>query len=167
LTGLRNRRAFEEELIREVERSRRSASPLALVILDLDDLKQVNDELGHQAGDDQLRTLAASLDDPVRDGDAAYRIGGDEFAIVLPGKGVDGAGEVVARLQARLAARAGDHSASDRLGAAAGIAEAAGSASKDDLIRRADAAIYVAKRSHRAWAVYSDDHSTASQASAR
>jgi diguanylate cyclase len=84
LTGLRNNRAFHEDLAREVERVG-PESPLALVMLDLVGLKATNDRLGHQAGDERLQTLARGLTAVLRRGDSAYRVGGDEFAVVLPG----------------------------------------------------------------------------------
>ena len=84
LTGLYNRRAFELDLEREKARARRHGRPLALAVVDLDHLKQVNDARGHQAGDTQLRAIAAALRDALRREDAAYRIGGDEFAVLFP-----------------------------------------------------------------------------------
>jgi diguanylate cyclase (GGDEF)-like protein len=83
LTALPNRRAFEERLPTELARASRSGNPLALVLLDLDGFKGVNDRLGHPAGDDVLRAVARILDES-RVGDDCFRIGGDEFAILMP-----------------------------------------------------------------------------------
>ena len=83
LTGLPNRRAFEERLPTELARAARSERPLALVLLDLDGFKGVNDRLGHPAGDDVLRHVARILDE-ARAADECFRIGGDEFAILMP-----------------------------------------------------------------------------------
>jgi diguanylate cyclase (GGDEF)-like protein len=83
LTGLPNRRAFEERLPTELARAARSGQPLALVLLDLDGFKGVNDRLGHPAGDEVLREVARILDES-RTADDCFRIGGDEFAILMP-----------------------------------------------------------------------------------
>ncbi|HET9592489.1 MAG TPA: sensor domain-containing diguanylate cyclase [Solirubrobacterales bacterium] len=83
LTGLCNRRAFEERLPTELARAARSGRPLALVLLDLDGFKGVNDRLGHPAGDEVLRAVARILDES-RAADDCFRIGGDEFAILMP-----------------------------------------------------------------------------------
>jgi diguanylate cyclase (GGDEF)-like protein len=83
LTGLPNRRAFEERLPIELARAARSGHPLALVLLDLDGFKGVNDRLGHPAGDEVLRSVARILDES-RAADDCFRIGGDEFAILMP-----------------------------------------------------------------------------------
>jgi diguanylate cyclase (GGDEF)-like protein len=83
LTGLPNRRAFHERLPIELARASRSGHPLALVLLDLDGFKAVNDRLGHPAGDEVLRAVARILDQS-RAADDCFRIGGDEFAILMP-----------------------------------------------------------------------------------
>lgn len=84
LTGLPNRRAFDDDLAREVSRARRHRHPLSLAITDIDGLKQVNDRDGHAAGDELLRRVAGLLRTALRREDVAYRIGGDEFALLLP-----------------------------------------------------------------------------------
>src|SRR5436309_595931 len=83
LTNLLNRRSFVQHLDAEVARSRRYTRPLALVVFDLDELKIVNDTQGHAAGDEALRSVAAALRSTIRSGDNAFRIGGDEFAVIL------------------------------------------------------------------------------------
>jgi diguanylate cyclase (GGDEF)-like protein len=84
LTGLRNRRSIGRDLDHELARSRRHGRRLTVVALDVDGLKHVNDTEGHQAGDNWLRSLAGALRDALRAGDDAYRVGGDEFALLLP-----------------------------------------------------------------------------------
>jgi diguanylate cyclase (GGDEF)-like protein len=84
LTGLYNRRHFVESFDKELNRARRYVSPLGLVIMDLHRFKEVNDKHGHPRGDDVLRTAAATLKKALRTSDSAFRIGGDEFALLLP-----------------------------------------------------------------------------------
>ncbi|MBI3396396.1 MAG: GGDEF domain-containing protein, partial [Spirochaetia bacterium] len=84
LTGLHNRRLFEESFEKELNRARRYGQPLGLVILDLHRFKEVNDKHGHPRGDDVLRAAAATLKKALRTSDSAFRIGGDEFALLLP-----------------------------------------------------------------------------------
>jgi diguanylate cyclase (GGDEF)-like protein len=97
LTGLLNRRAFDEALRLEIMRAKRSATPLALLYVDIDDFKAVNDARGHQKGDEALRLLADVLTETSRESDIVARLGGDEFCVVLPGDGRDGANEYCAR----------------------------------------------------------------------
>ena len=106
LTGLRNHRAFHEDVARELQRVGRTGVPLALVLLDLDDLKAVNDTHGHQAGDERLQALADAIRATGRGADLAYRVGGDEFAVILPDARAWGALEFAQRLRA--ATQAGD-----------------------------------------------------------
>src|SRR6202795_2462629 len=84
LTGLYNRRLFGEAFEKELNRARRYALPLGLVIVDLHRFKEVNDKYGHPRGDDVLRAAAATLKKALRTSDSAFRIGGDEFALLLP-----------------------------------------------------------------------------------
>ncbi len=84
LTGLSNRRLFQEAFEKELNRARRYSHPLSLVSLDLHRFKEVNDQLGHPRGDDVLRAVASTLRKSFRTSDAAFRIGGDEFALLLP-----------------------------------------------------------------------------------
>lgn len=100
LTGLGNFRAFGEALKAEAARARRQGEPMALAYIDLDNFKSVNDRFGHEAGNTLLRRFATSIGESVRrDVDRAYRIGGDEFAVLLPGASLDAAREVAARLR--------------------------------------------------------------------
>lgn len=83
LTGLGNRRAFDAEIKREVARSRRDQHPVALLYIDLNWLKKINDTHGHEVGDRALKAIGRALTASVRQGDSAYRISGDEFAVIL------------------------------------------------------------------------------------
>jgi diguanylate cyclase (GGDEF)-like protein len=89
LTGVGNRRALDRDLARELGRSLRHGRPLSIGAIDVDGLKRLNDTLGHGAGDDALRRLAAGLSETLRLGDAVYRVGGDEFVVVLPETAAD------------------------------------------------------------------------------
>ncbi|MDX6583340.1 MAG: diguanylate cyclase [Solirubrobacterales bacterium] len=120
LTQLLNRNAYDERLVHEGERARRYQHALALVLLDLDGFKAVNDELGHAAGDGILREVAAVLAGS-RFADVIFRIGGDEFAIVLPETDLYGAEAAAERLVMQIAAAAlGDGRVTASWGAAAG-----------------------------------------------
>jgi diguanylate cyclase (GGDEF)-like protein/putative nucleotidyltransferase with HDIG domain len=149
LTGLRNHRAFHEDLTRDLQRVARGGSSLALVMLDLDDLKTVNDDLGHQAGDQRLHDVADAIGSVQRAADGAYRIGGDEFAVILPDVGAAEALRFTQRLSSKL------NSIERGIAVTAGIAEALELRDKEDLIRDADFALIGAKRFHQAAAVYS------------
>jgi diguanylate cyclase (GGDEF)-like protein/putative nucleotidyltransferase with HDIG domain/PAS domain S-box-containing protein len=148
LTGLWNRRRFESDLAMQLTRCRRYGDQAALLLLDLDNFKQVNDTLGHLAGDDVLRALADSLRDRLRATDTAARIGGDEFAVLLLNVDEAEARDVAQEVMSRVADFAHehlDHSAS--LSLSAGIAMLdphAGNA--EDAFAAADEALYADKR---------------------
>jgi diguanylate cyclase (GGDEF)-like protein len=99
LTQAANRRTFEEELGRELARHRRTGTPFALILLDLDDLKQRNDRHGHAAGDEALIAFTHACQRTLRDTDLLARIGGDEFAVLLPGSTHAGATALSVRLR--------------------------------------------------------------------
>ncbi|MBI4402035.1 MAG: diguanylate cyclase [Nitrospirae bacterium] len=98
LTGLVNRRQFEERLLEEVQRAKRHGLPLSLVMVDLDNFKRINDEFGHQAGDEALRTTARVIRQTARAIDVACRYGGEEFAIILPQTDKAGAAVIADRI---------------------------------------------------------------------
>ncbi|HEV3001773.1 MAG TPA: sensor domain-containing diguanylate cyclase [Solirubrobacteraceae bacterium] len=146
LTGVANRRAFDETLAREFARASRADGPLSLVLLDIDRFKLLNDTHGHLAGDDVLRAVARCLRDEVRLGDSVARYGGEEFAIVLPGMDASGAEAAAERLRLRVAAL--------RPGVAvtvsAGVASYPVHATEPvALVRAADGALYASKRDGR------------------
>ena len=98
LTGLGNRRAFDERLDRAIDHARLRSEPLSVIVSDLDDFKEINDAFGHLNGDEVLRTAAAAMRAAVRDHDACYRWGGDEFAVLLPGVEQEAAEKVAERV---------------------------------------------------------------------
>jgi diguanylate cyclase (GGDEF)-like protein len=100
LTGLANRRGFDQAMALEVERSGRFRTPLTLCVMDLDDFKAVNDTYGHPCGDTALKAVASILEAETRLIDTAARIGGEEFAILLPGTGLVRACKLLERIQA-------------------------------------------------------------------
>jgi len=141
LTRLLNRRA----LLRELTAAAAEERPLALVFLDVDNFKDVNDGHGHAAGDDVLTQLASLLVELVRSGDDAFRVGGDEFALLLQGAGEQEARDVVARIVAALESNIDPLVRT--LTASFGIAPSAGGQEPEELLRIADEAMYEAKRS--------------------
>src|SRR5947209_3954713 len=140
LTGLPNRRAFEDELGREMARATRVRAPLTVALLDLDGFKQLNDNAGHQAGDDALRAAAAAWSHGLRTMDVLARYGGDEFAVLLPGCTLPEAHEVLDRM--RLATPFG-------LGCSIGLTSWQDGEPPEELIARADTALYASKRAGR------------------
>ena len=146
LTRLYNRRAFTERLADESARSVRYDHPLALVLCDLNGFKALNDAHGHAAGDVALEQIGAVLRSGLRRADAAYRIGGDEFAMILPETTAADASAVAGRVSAAMTSAFTGNMAG--LGASFGVAVCpVDGASPEALFRAADAAMYAAKRS--------------------
>jgi diguanylate cyclase (GGDEF)-like protein len=152
LTGLPNFRSFHARLEEEVARADRYSHPLACAMVDLDGLKQINDRLGHAAGNRAILGLADAVREELRDTDFAARYGGDEFVVLLPQTGAQAAGLFAERLRRRLL------SVSEQAGlpvrASIGVAaltpdEVSGRDAAEDLLRRADEQLYKAKRSGR------------------
>jgi diguanylate cyclase (GGDEF)-like protein len=149
LTGLANRRQFYEVLGREYERSQRFGTPLSLILLDIDDFKNINDTRGHLAGDAVLHGVAATLAELIREIDMAARYGGEEFAILLPQTAQEGAAQLAERLRREIATRPIRFGPDEIEGITASFGVAAGpedSMTQIDLIASADAALYQAKR---------------------
>jgi len=149
LTGLGNRRAFEQELLLELGQAKRNLSPLTVMFADIDGLKTINDQEGHERGDALIRAFAEVLRQTLRQGDRIYRFGGDEFAVLLPQVGpadYDSVRSRVSRLIEQLQLR-GFPKASASIGLAAFPNEAA---SPEDLLRLADRLMYSQKETRKA-----------------
>jgi diguanylate cyclase (GGDEF)-like protein len=141
LTGLYNRRLFEEQFEAAVARSLRTSEYLSLLIVDLDGLKRINDVSGHVAGDQALRTLADALRATIRSTDVACRLGGDEFGVILPGSSAEDAVKVAERAQETLAQIGqGQYSFSGGIARVTPIQSSA-----ENVYRAADLAAYRAK----------------------
>jgi diguanylate cyclase (GGDEF)-like protein len=140
LTGSLNRRGFHEHTEAELARAYRSGEPVALVLIDLDAFKAVNDVHGHAAGDELLCWVVEQFRAALRPSDAAGRLGGDEFALLLPGIDVDGARVVVERLREGLA---------ERTSASFGVAAYPDHSELEALHAQADTELYVEKRGRR------------------
>jgi len=171
LTGLLNRRAMEETLLVQMQRSRRTGEPFTVLMIDLDHFKTVNDRHGHAAGDRALKHTAAALKAELREVDAVGRFGGEEFLILMPGATVETALPVAERLrQALVIDAAAVDGAPLLLSASIGIAQWREPAEEPSrLLMRADAALYDAKQRGRDCVVVdaSDSASIAGFAAAR
>jgi diguanylate cyclase (GGDEF)-like protein len=148
LTGLLNRRAFDLEFAEQHDRAQRSGLPLAIAMFDLDHFKQINDRFGHASGDGALCDFAALLERELRGGDTLARVGGEEFAVILFGVGLDDAVAFAARIGAELARPVGADQPA--LSASAGVAALSErDATPDALLLVADRALYAAKAAGR------------------
>lgn len=146
LTGLTNRRRFVEALEGEIERAERFGGALTLVLADIDDFKRINDRFGHHVGDEALRRFARLLTAELREIDVAGRLGGEEFAVLLPETDLEGGLIVAGRIRQAVAESEliVSEAVHVRLTASLGVATYAGDPA-DVLLQRADAALYRAK----------------------
>ncbi len=148
LTGLANRRRFERQLAREAARTERYNHPFCLLLLDIDRFKEVNDTYGHEAGDEAIRRVGNAIQAGTRGIDTGARIGGDEFAVILPETDGERGLEVAERLRAAI--HSIEVSSAGHLTASFGLAELPTSATTvPELLAAADAALYEAKRQGR------------------
>jgi diguanylate cyclase (GGDEF)-like protein len=144
LTALGNRRAFDERLDRAIDHARLHSKPLSVIVTDLDDFKVINDSYGHLNGDELLRTAAAAMRAAVRDHDACYRWGGDEFAVLLPVVEQELAEKVAERVSASVVAST-TRPDGDPQTLTWGIAELAPHMKASDLLASADLALMTRK----------------------
>jgi diguanylate cyclase (GGDEF)-like protein len=154
LTGLHNRRYFHETLVRECARAHRYDRRLALVVFDIDDFKAINDRIGHLAGDSVLAGVAERLRSVVRSADIACRVGGDEFAVILPESKLEDAEQLYRRVQFAVGAR--PIGPFERLHLSAGIAQLRSDDDATSFFERADEALYQAKEAGKGRAVAAD-----------
>ncbi|MGH9204915.1 MAG: diguanylate cyclase, partial [Vicinamibacterales bacterium] len=147
-SGLFNRPYFQSRLEEELQRSSRHATPVSLLMIDIDAFKTINDTFGHVAGDTVIRDVSDILRRSVRLFDVCARYGGEEFAVLMPGSGVESATAIAERIRRRIQAY---HSADKGLGnlrvtVSIGVAESKRGAAAREMIERADSALYAAKR---------------------
>jgi diguanylate cyclase (GGDEF)-like protein len=154
LTSVHNRRYFHETLAREVARAQRYHRRLSVIVFDLDDFKAVNDRVGHLAGDAVLAEAAERMLSVVRSADIACRVGGDEFALVLPESSAEDADLLAGRIARAIGSR--PIGAAGTLFLSAGIAELRSGDRPNDLFERADEALYRAKELGKARTVLAD-----------
>src|SRR5712691_5714231 len=143
LTSLHNRRFFHETLARECARAHRYERKLSLIIFDLDDFKEINDRIGHLAGDAVLSEAAERVRDVVRTADIACRVGGDEFAVILPESSLEDADQLYRRIQNAISSR--PLGQGGKLFLSAGVAELRAEDDPVAFFQRADDALYRAK----------------------
>ncbi|MEK9953479.1 MAG: GGDEF domain-containing protein, partial [Curvibacter sp.] len=151
LTGAANRRYFFERCEQEFMRSSRYKTPLSVALIDLDHFKRINDDYGHSTGDEVLRVLSQRIRELLRESDLLARIGGEEFAILMPSTGLAGAALMAERLRMTVAEQASviaGHTLYLRF--SAGVTQLKGKdQSIEDCLRRADEAMYRAKQAGR------------------
>jgi diguanylate cyclase (GGDEF)-like protein len=153
LTGLMNRRAFDQAFVTELARTARDATPLALLMIDVDSFKAYNDQYGHPAGDECLRAVGLALKQVIkRPADIVARYGGEEFVVLLPNTDEDGAYVIAEAFRKALRGLGIPHEASPKrvVTASIGLCVATGHGERDiDLLARADKALYDAKAAGR------------------
>jgi len=147
LTGALNRRGFDDAFERETTRADRSQTPVCIALLDIDNFKRLNDTMGHQAGDEALIHLSRVVKEALRPSDSVARYGGEEFVIVLPGIGLQEATATIERLQRELTKKFFLHE-NERvlITFSAGVALRAPGELQEDVVARADKAMYQAKK---------------------
>jgi len=154
LTGLHNRRYFHETLARECARAHRYNRRLGLIVFDLDNFKNVNDKVGHLAGDAVLAEAAERVLEVIRTADIPCRVGGDEFAVILPEAGIEQAEQLFGRLQGTISGR--PIGQAGRLHISAGVAELKPDDDSISFFERGDEALYRAKEAGKGQSVTAD-----------
>ncbi|MCK5622944.1 MAG: EAL domain-containing protein [Alphaproteobacteria bacterium] len=159
LTGLPNRTLLMDRLDHAISASRRDGKPLALLLLDLDRFKEINDTLGHAVGDSLLAEVGQILSEPLRESDTVARLGGDEFAILLPSvSSLAQARDIAERVAGVLARPFPVEGITVEVGVSIGVALYPDhGADASELMRGADVAMYVAKRNHMTVSIYDED----------
>lgn len=147
LTGLANRAYLSDEIERHIQLARRHQERFAVIFLDLDHFKQINDSLGHEAGDDLLKAIAMKLKNSVREIDTVARLGGDEFVILADGLGRADAADLAVRLRNEIIQPIRAEGRAVRVGASFGIGWAHCGMTADEVLKSADERMYVEKRS--------------------
>jgi diguanylate cyclase (GGDEF)-like protein len=159
LTGLHNRRYFHETLARECARAHRYDRRLSLIVFDLDNFKDVNDKVGHLAGDAVLAEAAARVRGVIRTADIPCRVGGDEFAVILPESTIEQAEQLFGRLQETISSR--PLAQAGRLHISAGVAELKAEDDSISFFERSDDALYRAKQAGKGQSVTADGRASA------
>lgn len=150
LTGLGNRAAYDKSLQREVELAQRQTTPLSLIVLDIDNFKQINDRYGHSTGDQALKALSRTINQSMRRSDMAFRFGGEEFVLVLSNTDASAATIVAERLRQAVAdSHCTDNTKTFRFTVSIGVAELEVDEQAYHLFERADMALYQAKQTGR------------------
>lgn len=150
LTKANNRAAFNDCLLREIKRAERKAQPLSLIFVDLDEFKAINDNYGHECGDLALASVAGWLMEAVRGCDAVYRYGGEEFVVLLSDTGLEEAAVIAERIRSDIEAHTLAYGMEVlHITASLGVSTLVGEEDSESLTKRADAAMYQAKRQGR------------------
>lgn len=150
LTGLANRRALDEDISRRISECRRTRAPLSVMLLDVDHFKDFNDTFGHRAGDEALRVIAASLRAEMRDMDVVTRYGGEEFLVILPGATIDHALAVAERTRRDISQTVFRFDNREfSLTVSVGVAQFTFNEQAARMLKRADHAMYAAKKAGR------------------
>lgn len=147
LTGIGNRRCFQKEINRRHAEQQRDGRKFCLMIIDVDGFKGINDRRGHMEGDQLLQKIANLVDSSIRSSDIVFRIGGDEFAILLPGASLKQAETCATRLVESTVATIQSQMPELPVGLSIGVVQSTGTRAIEELIHDADAAMYRAKKS--------------------
>jgi len=153
LTGVVNRKYLEVRLAEQCALSTSTGQDLCLILLDIDNFKKFNDKYGHQVGDQVLKVVARAIDDSIRGGDTLARYGGEEFCVILPNTGLDGGAAVAENIRRSMASKVLKSGKDGRdygtVTASFGVADNTPGEAAEDLVARADAALYTAKNDGR------------------